>query len=170
MTENSRPLGLTALAHPLTVLCLAGWLVNDHVLKDRLHNAVTGKLSDLFAMVVFPLLVAALVERFTRRPLEWGVGFTAAFLLIIGSMAKELPRLATLIGRFGFAFFPMITRALFFLLIVLPLDLCLRLISLAFLGFVFLVLVFLTGLVVFLVLALTTAFGSRGFGFGLTML
>jgi hypothetical protein len=77
------PRGLRVFAHPVVGLALAGWALNDHVLKDRFHNAVTGKLSDLLAMVVFPLLIAAIAERVVRRPLAVGVGVTAVFFSAI---------------------------------------------------------------------------------------
>lgn len=77
--DSQRHTSVAVLAHPLAVLCLAGWAVNDHVLKDRFHNSVTGKLSDAFAMVVFPLLLAVIFERFSRRPMMWAIAATTAF-------------------------------------------------------------------------------------------
>ena len=47
--------------HPLTCLFIAGWLVNDHFLKAMYGTAITGKLSDVFGLAVFPLLVAAIL-------------------------------------------------------------------------------------------------------------
>jgi hypothetical protein len=47
---------------PVSVLSLIVLVVNDHFLKDRYHNAVTGKLSDAAGMVFFPLFIAAAIE------------------------------------------------------------------------------------------------------------
>ena len=67
------------LAHPFVVLCLIGWLANDHMLKQRYHNVATGKLSDAFAMVVFPILVALIFQRWFHRPLGWAIATTVVF-------------------------------------------------------------------------------------------
>ncbi len=72
-----------ALGHPLAVGCLGGWLLNDHVWKDRFHNALTGKLSDVFGLVVFPLLLAALLERGVRRPMAWATAATVSLFVSI---------------------------------------------------------------------------------------
>lgn len=79
--DNGRALLL--LAHPLVVFCLVGWAINDHVLKARFHNAITGKLSDVFAMVVFPVLVALVIERWTHRPMAMAIAATALFFASI---------------------------------------------------------------------------------------
>lgn len=57
------------LLHPVALLSLSLWLLNDHVLKARWGNMLTGKLSDVAALVFFPLLVVALVEL-----LAWALG------------------------------------------------------------------------------------------------
>lgn len=67
------------LAHPLVVLSLIGWIVNDHVLKERYHNAFTGKLTDVFAMILFPLLVAFVLQRWNERPMRWAIVITIVF-------------------------------------------------------------------------------------------
>ncbi len=51
-----------ALSHPIALAALATLAVNDHLLKARFGNAVTGKLSDVAGMIFFPLLFASLVE------------------------------------------------------------------------------------------------------------
>jgi len=48
-------------AHPVSVLGLALLLLNDHVLKDAWPSAMTGKLSDIAGMLMFPPLLACLV-------------------------------------------------------------------------------------------------------------
>lgn len=49
---------LRALAHPTSVLALVVLVLNDHVLKEAWPGWVTGKLSDVAGLVVFPLLLA----------------------------------------------------------------------------------------------------------------
>lgn len=49
-------LNLSALA------ALGLWVLNDHVLKGRAPGILTGKLSDVAGMVVFPLFLQACVE------------------------------------------------------------------------------------------------------------
>jgi hypothetical protein len=66
------PLGAVVawLAHPVSVLGLALLLVNDHVLKPALipvPGAVTGKLSDVAGMVMFPPLLAVLMALLLPR-------------------------------------------------------------------------------------------------------
>jgi hypothetical protein len=51
-----------ALLHPLALLALATWAVNDHVLKAQWPGAITGKLSDVAGLLVFPLVLQAAVE------------------------------------------------------------------------------------------------------------
>ena len=50
------------LVHPCMVGCLLLLIVNDHFLKARFHNAVTGKLSDLAGLAFVPVLLVAIVE------------------------------------------------------------------------------------------------------------
>jgi len=50
------------LLHPLTLAFLALWIVNDHVLKAAYPGLVSGKLSDIAGVIVFPLLVLAGAE------------------------------------------------------------------------------------------------------------
>lgn len=52
---------LAWLAHPISLAALVLLLVNDHVLKQLWPGFVTGKLSDVAGMVMFPPLLAALV-------------------------------------------------------------------------------------------------------------
>ena len=48
------------LLHPLVLLALALWALNDHVLKAAWHSSFTGKLSDVAALVAGPVILAAL--------------------------------------------------------------------------------------------------------------
>lgn len=56
-TETERAaLPAEYLLHPLVLAMLALWALNDHVLKATLANELTGKLSDVASLAVFPLL------------------------------------------------------------------------------------------------------------------
>ena len=60
---------------PASYLGLVMLVVNDHYLKARFHNTLTGKLSDVGGLLFFPLLLATIVEcarRVTRRR-PWGL-------------------------------------------------------------------------------------------------
>lgn len=50
------------LLHPVPLLAIGLLVLNDHVLKDAFHNALTGKLSDFAGMAFFPLLLQGLWE------------------------------------------------------------------------------------------------------------
>ncbi len=50
------------LVHPIMVGCLLLLIVNDHLLKARFHNAITGKLSDVAGLAFVPVLLVAMVE------------------------------------------------------------------------------------------------------------
>ena len=51
-----------SLLHPIVLLALALWVLNDHVLKNAYPSELTGKLSDVASLIVFPLLATAAVE------------------------------------------------------------------------------------------------------------
>ena len=55
------------LRHPLVLCMLVLWLLNDHLFKDLFGNALTGKLSDVAGLAVFPLLPYALYEMLCGR-------------------------------------------------------------------------------------------------------
>lgn len=69
MTTTTRP--GDAMLHPAPLLALALLIVNDHVLKGLAvgtpFDVVTGKLSDVAGLAMFPVLLVSLVEIFTRR-------------------------------------------------------------------------------------------------------
>ena len=56
-----------ALLHPVALAALATLLVNDHVLKAAWPGWWTGKLSDLAALIVGPIAVAAVWQGVARR-------------------------------------------------------------------------------------------------------
>lgn len=50
------------LLHPVAIGALVALIVNDHVLKSAVGGPVTGKLSDVAGLVIFPLVLAGLWE------------------------------------------------------------------------------------------------------------
>lgn len=52
----------TLMLLPVSVLSLAVLVINDHFLKQRYHDLLTGKLSDGAGLVFFPLFLASLTE------------------------------------------------------------------------------------------------------------
>ena len=61
--DKSAPLGPgVILTHPLIIAMLVLWIINDHVLKSLLANGLTGKLSDIASLAVFPLIPVAVYE------------------------------------------------------------------------------------------------------------
>lgn len=59
--SRDRP-GLAALVHPVALVALALWMVNDHYLKRCHPGALSGKLSDVACLIVVPLLAVAAIE------------------------------------------------------------------------------------------------------------
>lgn len=94
---------LHALAHPGSVLALVVLVLNDHLLKQAWPGWVTGKLSDVAGLVVFPLLLAVpLTALRVRRSLPvalvvagggfvfcktsaWGAAWTSSLWSIFGT-------------------------------------------------------------------------------------
>ena len=68
------------LLHPVVLLAILVWAVNDHVLKQAYPGLVTGKLSDVTGVIVAPLIVVGFYE---LRP--WGRCAGAA--VIVASVA-----------------------------------------------------------------------------------
>lgn len=83
------------LVRPLAVVTLMTLILNDHVLKRRWPGLLTGKLSDIAALVFLPLLVISIYElarAAARRP--WRVGdrgvVAVAATVAIGFAATKL--------------------------------------------------------------------------------
>lgn len=84
----SRPTPGDLLLHPISLTAVALLLVNDHVLKSLWGNALTGKLSDVAGVLLFPLLLITAARlgldrrcpHLTRGPVAVAaaVGVTAA--------------------------------------------------------------------------------------------
>lgn len=67
------------LLHPVVIGAVFTLIANDHWLKGALHNALTGKLSDLAGLVFFPLLLVAAWEFLqSRRAEAWAPSPAAA--------------------------------------------------------------------------------------------
>jgi hypothetical protein len=66
--EARRPIG-AALLHPLSLVSLAVLVVNDHYLKQHHSGALSGKLSDFAAVLLLPLVLAALSNLVASRVL-----------------------------------------------------------------------------------------------------
>jgi hypothetical protein len=108
---------LRALAHPGSVLALVVLVLNDHLLKQAWPGWVTGKLSDVAGLVVFPLLLAVpLTALRVRRSLPvalvvagggfvfcktsaWGAAWTSSLWSLFGTptmMRADVTDLLTL--------------------------------------------------------------------------
>lgn len=55
------------LLRPAVLVCLALWIVNDHVLKAAYPSWWTGKLSDVASLAVFPLVPYAAIDLWRAR-------------------------------------------------------------------------------------------------------
>lgn len=55
------------LLHPLVLVGLALWIVNDHLLKGACPGWWTGKLSDVASLAVFPLVPYAATDLWRAR-------------------------------------------------------------------------------------------------------
>jgi hypothetical protein len=92
------------LLHPLSPVALGLLLLNDHVLKAAWPGPLTGKLSDVAGLVVFPLVVVAAWETVlvavrrwrgpTARPLVFAVVATG----IAFGLVKTIPMVAIVAG------------------------------------------------------------------------
>ena len=66
-----------ALLHPVTLVALVLWAVNDHLLKGWGPALLTGKLSDVTALIVCPTVLLAILE--WTNP-EWVAGHLRTLL------------------------------------------------------------------------------------------
>ena len=55
------------MLHPVVLLFLGLWLVNDHLLKRLMPGALSGKLSDVACLIVVPVMALTVVELFTSE-------------------------------------------------------------------------------------------------------
>jgi hypothetical protein len=68
------------LLHPITLAMLALWVLNDHVLKQAFPGFLTGKLSDVAGLAVFPLLPVAVLEGLRGRAMPSNAALIASCL------------------------------------------------------------------------------------------
>ena len=78
-----RRLDMPEFFAPGPLLAVALMALNDHVLKARLHNAVTGKLSDLAACFFLPLLVSGILGLASPGRLPWRLVLGAATTALV---------------------------------------------------------------------------------------
>lgn len=71
VTSRPRPVPADGLLHPVSLLALGLLLLNDHALKAAWPGLLTGKLSDVAGLVVFPLVVVAAWETFLVAVRRW---------------------------------------------------------------------------------------------------
>ena len=65
--RKGSPLAMTEFFAPLPLLAVGLMVLNDRVLKPRLHNALTGKLSDVAGCFFLPLFISALLGFLWKR-------------------------------------------------------------------------------------------------------
>ena len=87
-------MGMRALRHPLALVAIATWLLNDHVLKGLWPGLVTGKLSDIAGMIVTPMLLTACIElvspkRWQRSSWFRAVPWTCAAVVALAFAAAK---------------------------------------------------------------------------------
>jgi hypothetical protein len=81
---------LAWLSHPVSLAGLGLLLLNDHVFKQLWPGTVTGKLSDLAGMVMFPPLLAAIVSLCVPRMPAKILAVTALLLTGLGFSLVKL--------------------------------------------------------------------------------
>jgi hypothetical protein len=59
--------------HPVTLLAVVVLVVNDWVLKPRLHNALTGKLSDVAGLLFAPVVLSSVIGLVLHAAARLGV-------------------------------------------------------------------------------------------------
>jgi len=62
MKPNRLPFSSAALLHPLTLVALALWAINDHLLQGWGPAVLTGKLSGVAGLVVCPTVLVGILE------------------------------------------------------------------------------------------------------------
>lgn len=79
MSERPRT-AQDALLHPVVLAALAVWIANDHWGKAAYPGLITGKLSDVASLIVFPLIPIAALALWRRRwpPTLWIAGWLVA--------------------------------------------------------------------------------------------
>lgn len=71
------------LSSPVSFLLICLWIWNDHIGKWEFHNTITGKISDITGLIVFPFLLTALASFLVRKKELEKILFLFANLSII---------------------------------------------------------------------------------------
>ena len=96
-TRGPRAVPADGLLHPAALLALGLLLLNDHVLKRAWPGFVTGKLSDVAGLVVFPLFLVGAAEVVLwlagrwRAPDERVLTTCVALTAVVFTLVKTLP-------------------------------------------------------------------------------
>ena len=90
MSGGAETRAADCLRHPLVLLLIGIWIINDQFLKDIFGNAVTGKISDFAGVAVLPLMLLGAYEstcaalskspRFRHYVLLASIFITAVFM------------------------------------------------------------------------------------------
>jgi hypothetical protein len=70
MKASNVPHSSAALLHPITLIALALWAINDHVIKGWGPGVLTGKLSDVAGVMVSPTVLLGILEWCAPAPLR----------------------------------------------------------------------------------------------------
>ncbi len=62
VSKRVQPRAADYLRHPVTLMLLFLWILNDHVLKEMFGNMLTGKISDFSGVAVLPLALVGAYE------------------------------------------------------------------------------------------------------------
>jgi hypothetical protein len=90
MKTGSTPVSHAALLHPVTLVALALWAINDHLLQGWGPAVLTGKLSGVAGLVVCPTVLFGILEWCAPGPVErhrravLAVSCAAIGLLVLG--------------------------------------------------------------------------------------
>lgn len=81
----------SGMLHPVALAALAVLVLNDHVWKARYPGWVTGKLSDVAGLIVFPLVACALARVVVRARPERVLAAAIAATMIGFALVKLWP-------------------------------------------------------------------------------
>ena len=84
------PAAARVAASPVAFVALAVLVANDHLLKARWPGPVTGIASDVAGLILLPIVVAVLVDRVARRPLDLRVVTGIAATIAAGFALVEV--------------------------------------------------------------------------------
>ena len=111
MKENSRT---DILLSPFFLLGLITLLLNDFVLKYEYSNALTGKLSDIAGLFIFPFFFAAIVPKYTKFIYGlsivifgyWNSSFSEMLIVALNNIDIPIGRTIDSTDFFAFAVLP----------------------------------------------------------------